>query len=179
MTATAKVYGDALYELAASEALSDPLWEQWKALSAILRENPTYLALLQNPAVAKEERLGLIDSAFRGALHPYLLNFLKLLCERGKLSSLEGCAARFEERWLTEHGMVKVKAASATPLSQEQSRLLREKLEQVTGKAILLETAVEPSMIGGIRVLMNGRVWDGSVRGRLRELGDRMKNTVL
>ena len=75
--------------------------------------------------------------------------------------------------------MVKAKATSATSLSEEQSRLLREKLEKVTGKAILLETAVEPSLIGGMRVLINGRVWDGSVRGRLQELGGRMKNTVL
>ena len=93
MTATGKTYGDALYDLAAEEALCDELLEQVKLLARLFRENPQYPALLTSPDIPREERLHLIGEALTGQVHPYLVNFLSLLCERGRLPTFAGCAA--------------------------------------------------------------------------------------
>ena len=87
MTATGMTYGDALYELAADEALTDELLEQVKLLGDLFRLNPRYLALLATPDIPLEERLHLIGEALSGQVHPYLVNFLRLLCQRGRLSA--------------------------------------------------------------------------------------------
>ena len=120
MTATGMTYGDALYELAADEALTDELLEQVKLLGDLFRQNPRYLALLATPDIPLEERLRLIGKALSGQVHPYLVNFLRLLCQRGRLPAYYDCATRFEQRWLEAHNTVKGRVTSAVPLSEEQ-----------------------------------------------------------
>ena len=179
MTATGMTYGDALYELAAEEALTDELLEQVSLLSALFRQNPRYLTLLTSPDVPQEERLRLIGEALSGQVHPYLVSFLRLLCQRGRLPAYYDCAARFEQRWLEAHNTVKGRVTSAVPLSKEQLAALSARMGETLGKRVLLEGSVSPSLIGGVRVEIDGRVWDGSLRGRLEELGDLLRGAVL
>ena len=115
MTATGKTYGDALYDLAAEEALCDELLEQVKLLARLFRENPQYPALLASPDIPREERLHLIGEALTGQVHPYLVNFLCLLCERGRLPAFAGCAARYEQR--TGHPPKNVYGESLFPVT--------------------------------------------------------------
>ena len=85
MTRTAKTYGGALYDLAQEEHLEDAILADLAGVRAVLDENPDYLRLLCTPSVPKEERRGLLDEAWRGNVHPYVLNFMKLLCDNGTL----------------------------------------------------------------------------------------------
>ena len=82
MTQAAKVYGGSLYDLAAEEKLDGQIMEQMNEIRQIFRENPQYLRLLGEPAIPQEERLKLLDDAFKDQIEPYLLNFLKILCEK-------------------------------------------------------------------------------------------------
>lgn len=75
MTATGKTYGDALYDLAAEEALCDELLEQVKLLARLFRENPQYPALLTSPDIPREERLHLIGEALTRAGAPLSCQF--------------------------------------------------------------------------------------------------------
>ena len=170
MTATGKTYGDALYDLAAEEALCDELLEQVKLLARLFRENPD---------IPREERLRLIGEALTGQVHPYLVNFLSLLCERGRLPAFAGCAARYEQRWLEDHNTVRGRVSSAVPLTETQLTVLAARMGETLGKHVLLEGTVSPSLIGGIRVEIDGRVWDGSLRGRLEELSGLLRGAVL
>ena len=152
MTATGKTYGDALYDLAAEEALCDELLEQVKLLARLFRENPQYPALLTSPDIPREERLRLIGEALTGQVHPYLVNFLCLLCERGRLPAFAGCAARYEQRWLEDHNTVRGRVSSAVPLTETQLTVLAARMGETLGKHVLLEGTVSPSLIGGIGV---------------------------
>lgn len=179
MTATGKTYGDALYDLAAEEALCDELLEQVKLLARLFRENPQYPALLTSPDIPREERLHLIGEALTGQVHPYLVNFLSLLCERGRLPAFAGCAARYEQRWLEDHNTVRGRVSSAVPLTETQLTVLAARMGETLGKHVLLEGTVSLSLIGGIRVEIDGRVWDGSLRGRLEEQNGLLRGAVL
>ena len=92
MTKTARVYGGSLYDLAAEEKLDGQIMEQMIAVRQIFRENPGYLKLLGEPAIPENERLKMIEEAFGGQAERYLVNFLKLLCERKILRSLPDAA---------------------------------------------------------------------------------------
>jgi len=83
VTELAKEYGAGLYQLAAEENASAQILDQMRTLRGCFKEQPQFLRLLSNMALSKEERVGIIDTAFRGQVHPYMLNFLKILCERG------------------------------------------------------------------------------------------------
>ena len=170
MTEIAKMYGGSLYDLAAEEGLEPRILGELDEAAAILKGDPAYLHLLSIPSIPKKERCALLDEAFRGQIHPYLLNFLKILCEKGTLRELPGCARAYRIRYNAAHGILEATAISAVALTKEQTARLQEKLEAVTGKQIDLKTKVDPAVLGGIRLDIEGTELDGTVQNRLASL---------
>lgn len=170
MTAAEKEYGEALYELCAEENCAQEVLEQLDMVCALFRAEPKYPHLLQDPALPKEERIQLLDEAFRGNVHPYLLNFLRILCERSAVGILPGCAQQVRDLYNEAHGLLPVTATSAVALTEGQRQALMEKLSRLTGKTILLDERVDESLMGGVKVTYDGKELDGSVAGRLEAL---------
>lgn len=167
MTEIAKMYGGSLYDLAAEEGLEARILEDIEQAAHILSANPEYLRLLSTPSLPKKERCGLLDEAFRGQIHLYVLNFLKILCENGTLRELSGCARAYRVRYNHAHGILEATVVSAVPLTKDQEKRLHRKLEASTGKTIALTAKVDPKVLGGIRVDLEGTELDGTVRSRL------------
>lgn len=167
MTQTARIYGDSLYDLAAEEALTDVLLEQTEAVADLFRQNPAYCSLLSEPSVAKAERLSLLDQAFGGRVEVYLLNFLKILCENGLLAEYESCCQEYRRRYYEDRHIAVAQVTSAVALTKEQEDRLKTALEKKCGKQVLLKQKIKPSLIGGLRVELEGRLIDGTVAGRL------------
>jgi F-type H+-transporting ATPase subunit delta len=170
MTETAKMYGGSLYDLAAEENIEARVLEELDAVAALLKTNPDYLHLLSMPNLPKKERCALLDEAFRGQVHPYVLNFTKLLCENGTLRELASCARAFRERYNKAHGIVEATAISAVALTAAQADALQKRLAATTGKQVDLTVKVDPHVLGGIRLEMEGVQLDGTVQNRLNAL---------
>ena len=81
MTRVATEYAQALYSLAREEGVSERILEEMNALGEAIRQNMAWLRILAAPNLPKEERCALLDAGFRGKLHPYVLNFLKLMTD--------------------------------------------------------------------------------------------------
>lgn len=169
MTALEKEYGDAIYALATEEDCLDEVTEGLELAVEVFRDNPGYLTLVQNPALSKEERLGLLDQAFAGT-HRYVLNLLKLLCQRSALGLTAGCFEQLRALVYAQRGILPVEVISAVALSQEQQEALKEKLAAKTGKTIELYEKLDPSVLGGVKLRYDGRELDGTAAGRLGAL---------
>ena len=143
------MYGGSLYDLAAEEGLETRILEELDAVADILKQDPEYLHLLSIPSIPKKERCALLDEAFRGKVHLYVLNFVKILCEKGTLRELPGCARAFRVKYNQAHGILEATAVTAVPMSADQTARLHEKLEAVTGKTIDLRTKVDAAVLGG------------------------------
>ena len=89
MTETARLYGGSLFQLAAEEGQDTQILAELDTVAALFKGSPEYLRLLSTPSLPKKERTGLLDEALRGQVHPYLLNFFKLLCDEGLLPQVE------------------------------------------------------------------------------------------
>lgn len=170
MTETARLYGGSLYALAASEGQDTPILEELEAVTALVGQDPAYLKLLSTPSLPKKERAGLLDEAFRGQVHPFLLNFVKLLCDEGLLRELSGCARAYRVEYNKAHGILEATAVSAVALTKDQTARLHARLEEVTGKKVDLKVRVDPAVLGGIRLDMDGVQLDGTVKNRLAAL---------
>ncbi|MCF0133289.1 MAG: ATP synthase F1 subunit delta [Blautia sp.] len=179
MTQTAKVYGGSMYDLAAEESLSDVILEQMEQIRGIFRENPEYQSLLSNPSIPKEKRAELIDEAFGTQAERYLVNFLKLLCDRGILQEYAGCCEEYRRRYNVANGIAEAVVTSAVALSKEQMCALQEKLEKTIGKKLSVSQKVDPSVLAGIRVEVEGKLLDGTVQGRLAGISRKLQDTVI
>ena len=172
MTAAEKEYGGALYALAAQEHLEDEVLAGVVLVKDLLSQNIAYTRLLENPAVQKTERLSMLDEALRGGVHPYVLNFCKILCEKSALSALAGCEAEYRAQLYADRGILPVTVTTAVALSETQAAALKQKIEQQTGKTVLLDTRIDAAVLGGVKLSYAGKELDGTAAGRLAALRD-------
>ena len=172
MTKTARVYGGSLYDLAAEEKLDGQIMEQMIAVRQIFRENPGYLKLLGEPAIPEDERLKMIEEAFGGQAERYLVNFLKLLCERKILRE-------FIRRYNSAHGIAEAVVTSAVKLSETQMEALKAKLEKLSGKKVYLVQKTDASVLGGLRVELEGVQLDGTVQSRISGISKKLNELVV
>ena len=179
MTAQANVYGQALYTLAKDENCDRQILEELSVLQESFANEPDYLRLLSAPNLSKDERCRILDAAFRGKVHPYVLNFLKLLTEKGYIRQFGDCFRVFREDFDRDHGILEVRAVTAVALTELQRAKLNAKLASVTGKTIRLLEQVDPQCLGGVRLDYDGRRVDDTIAGRLASIGALLKNTVL
>ena len=179
MTQTGINYAHALYDLAAQENLTAGILEQLQVLNAAFSAEPTFLQLLAAPNVPKWERCMVVDGSFRGRVHPYVLNVLKLLTERGCARCFPNCCKAYEARYNLDNGILPVWAVTAVPLLPDQSARLAQKLRTLTGKTVRLYNRVDPACLGGLRLTWDGKQVDGTVKSRLDAIGNLLKSTVL
>lgn len=178
MTELAKRYGGSLYELAAEEALTDTILQDLALAESCCKQEPDYLRLLQTPSIPKKERCGLLEQAFTG-MHPYVVNFLRILCEEDLLGELSGCLDAYWARYNADHGILEATVTSAVPLSDEARSKLLASLQTKTGKTIHLTEKTDPTILGGLRLDLAGERLDGTVQRRLEMLRDDIANVVL
>ena len=179
MTQAANTYAQALYDLAKDEGLGKTVLEELSVLKTVFAENPEYSKLLSAPDLPKQERCNVLDEAFRGKVHPYVLNFLKILTEKGYIRQFPACCDAYRGFYNEDNGILVVKAVSAVALSAQQIEKLTAKLEATTGKKIDLHCSVDAATLGGLRLSYDGKQVDGTVRNRLDSIGKLLKNTVL
>ncbi|MBQ1409892.1 MAG: ATP synthase F1 subunit delta [Oscillospiraceae bacterium] len=179
MTQIAKNYADALYELAREEGLDEQIYGQLQGTSRLLESNPDYGRLLSAPKLPKPERLAALDEAFANRVHPYLLSFLKLLCERGHIRELKDCCIQYRRRRNADLGILDAVAITAVPLQAELQEKLRLRLQTLTGKQVDLQYRIDPSVLGGIRLEYDGKALDGTVRNRLAGIEKTLSETVI
>lgn len=179
MTKSAFAYGTAIFDLALEENKLQTYHEQMEMLQSLLEEHPDLLSLLSSRAIAMDKRLEVLDTCFRDRIEPYLLNYLKLLCEKGAVQHLPECIRQFRHGYNEYCGIVAVKAVSAAALSPALQEKLREKLKCMMGKTIELTCQTDPSVLGGIRLSAAGLELDGTVRSRLNEVSRVLDELVL
>ena len=167
MTGVEMNYAQALYSLAEEESATEEILQQLETLAVSFREEKGFLRLLDTPNIPKEDRCALLDDSFRGKVHLYVLNFLKILTEKGDARSFCDCVKAYREIYNEKHGIVSVIATTAVEMTGEQKEKLQKKLEEITGKTVLLQTRLEAGCVGGVRLDYDGKRIDGTVRNRL------------
>ena len=179
MTQIAATYAQALYDLAKDENLTEEILAQLQALQESISVEPDFVRLLSTPSLSKEERCGILDSAFRDKVHTYVLSFMKILVEKGYMRHFADCCKAYKTLYNEDHGILPVLAVTAVALNDTQKQKLTAKLEQITGKAVELENRVDASVLGGVRLDYDGKRVDGTVQNRLDTIASLLKNTVL
>ena len=174
MTTTSREYAEALFELAVQGNVTEETSEGLETVISALMQTPDYKAMLASPAISKEERLAALDTAFRGKVPDILLAILRMMVARGQVSAIDGMARDYEAFARVFRGESIAYVTSAVPLKEAETVALRAKLEKRLARKIVLQCRVDPALIGGVRVEVDGRVIDGSIRNKLDEIKEVM-----
>ena len=179
MTEVGSVYGESLYELAKDEGFGKLIGEQLAVLQDSFRQEPDFVRLLSSPNLTKAERCQILDDSFRGKVHAYILNFLKILTEKGYMRYFSDCCDAYTQRFDQDNGILRVDAVSAVALTAAQKDKLTQKLNRITGKEIALKNRIDPRVYGGVRLDYDGQRLDDTVSHRLDAIRDLLNKTVL
>jgi len=173
----ARRYARALFHAAvrthAVEAVNDALQQ----LLDTLREQPPLQHLLVNPLIPRERKQQMVQETIGRHTHPLLASLLSVLVDKRRERLLPEVAHAFAQLRDEHLGIVRVQATTAYPLDSQQEQALIHSLERRTDKRVVLETHVDPSLIGGIVVRIGDTIIDGSVRGQLLRLRQYLLNT--
>ena len=179
MSQISQSYALALYDLAKEEVLAEDILLQLDVLAQGFDQEPAFVRLLSAPNISKEERCRILDDSFRGKVHPYVLNFLKILTEKGYMRHFSDCCRDYRDQYNRDNGILPVQAVTAVALTAQQTSSLMKKLADMTGKKVDLTNRVDPDCLGGVRLIYDGKCVDGTVRGRLDSISAMLKNTIL
>ena len=174
MRQTDKEYAEALFELCAEEGTLSECLADVNDVKELFKAYPEYVSLLSSPAVPLSERLSAIDEAFGERMTPYTVYFLKLLCEKGRICLFSEIAEELNKLYLHYTGRTTAYVTSAFELSDEQKAALVKKLSKSENKEIDAVYSVDPSLMGGVKVEVCGKVYDGTIKRRIRDVKEVM-----
>lgn len=161
-------YVGALFELAEEQGALDEVRSDVDQLAEALQDGDlaAYVLDARIPSAEKRARFGAATKDF----HPLTANFVQLLFDKRREAVLSHLGAAFRKRFLESRGAVEGVVQSARPLGDKELEELRGALSKLLHKDVLLENQIDSALIGGVRVLVDHRLLDQSVRGRLAGL---------
>ena len=173
----ARKYAHALFLSVMKKNLLNQADEQFLDLGVLLNKDRTLLNFLAAPQVSDEKKLALVRDVFGSRLERLLVEFLIVLVNKHRVNYLPEIVEEFDRQIKTEKGIGKVTVVTAVPLRESEEQALRAKLATRTGLKIELEKKVDPSILGGMIIVLHNQIIDGSVRHGLDMIHDQLEKT--
>jgi F-type H+-transporting ATPase subunit delta len=177
--AVARVYADAFLNALPPGEVDGALEEFRSFVEDVLEKQPDFKRLIQSDTVSREHKLELINRVVAGRASELFTNFLRVLARHDRLNLLPLILAQAAIEHEKRSGKKRVQVISARPLSEATIEKIREKLANVLAAQPVVESAVDPKLLGGLRIRVGDTVYDGSLRARLKQLGHRVRERSL
>jgi F-type H+-transporting ATPase subunit delta len=173
--AVARIYSKSMLDLAEERGEADVLLDELQEAVKYLDRSPEFEQFLGSPLVDGEDRSRTLERAFRGRASDLLVDSLQVVNRKGRLGLLRAIAEGYRIEHGLLRGIVEAHVRTAVPLNEGLRARVRESVARYTGKQPRLIEKVDPSLIGGIVIDVEGRKIDGSVARRLREIGQALE----
>ena len=171
----ARIYALTLLGYAEREGAVEEVDQGLTALSQALAAEPRLGAFLAAPQIEAGEKRAVIERALGDRLHPALVRFLLLVVEKRREALLGEIASAWRELLDERANRMTASVVTAVELDDATRKAIQAALERATGKTIVLESRVDPAMIGGVILRFGDSVIDGSVRSRLAAIRNRLR----
>ena len=167
-------YAEALFEAARERGELEEVLEELREFANALEESEELRLFFYGGQVPEREKRRAIDALTEG-MSLTTRNFLKVLSDNGREEIFEEILLRYEELVKEYLGKVEVAVTTAVELSEDQLDRMKERLgRSLEGREVILQTSVDPNILGGAVFQYGGRMIDSSVRGRLASLREEM-----
>jgi F-type H+-transporting ATPase subunit delta len=169
----ARRYAEAAFECAERDGTIDEWGADLTVVAALIGEEHV-MRVVDDPSRPFAERQATVDKLLAKRVHPPARSLVKLLAERGRLDLVPQIAAEYRALLNRHNGIVTAVVTSSGPLTADETAALEQRLREMTGATVQLETQIDESLIGGLTVRVGDRLLDASVRGRLERLREQL-----
>jgi F-type H+-transporting ATPase subunit delta len=173
----ARRYARALFGIGVDAGKFEALGEELGELAALWNGSDELRQALENPVFKPEQKRAVLQSILpKVAPTPEVQRFVLLLLDRRRIVLLPAIARAYRDLCDAHVGRVRAEVTSAQELTPATLDRVRRSLEQRTGKKVIIKSAVDPDLIGGVVARVGDLVLDGSVRSQLEDLRTRLLN---
>jgi F-type H+-transporting ATPase subunit delta len=169
-TRVAKIYAQALFELAESSAAIDVVKESLDFVAAVIVQQKDFASLLSFPWFTDEDKQMLAGKIFSGRLANLTLDFLMVVIKHNRTGHLPQIAEQYNRLWETHYGYCPVQITVSRQMNDDEIKKLYADIATEIKKRVKLEMCIDPSIIGGITIRCGDKVIDNTVRTRLRQV---------
>ena len=169
MNQIAQTYAEALFSLGLEEKKLAKLQDEGKALSEIIHDNEDFLLLLDSRFMTREERQDIASKILKD-FDEDIVNFVKVLIANNRTNYIKDVLEAFNSLCNEYKGVKEGLIYSAFPLDKETINKIKNKISQIEGMDVELISRIDLSLIGGVKVVINSHVYDGSIKNQLEKM---------
>jgi F-type H+-transporting ATPase subunit delta len=177
--AVARIYADAFLNAIPAGQHDEAIEEFRSFVEDVLDKQPDFSRLLLSGTISRDVKLALIDRVLAGRASDLFANFLRVLARHDRVDLLPLILAQSGIEYEKRTGRKRVQVVSAQKLSEGALEKIRERLAGLLPFQPVLEPAVDPDILGGLRIRVGDTVYDGSLRARLKQLKARVRERSL
>lgn len=173
-TVLAHRYARALFELAVEKKILDTIIREFSSFRRIIEGSPPLKHFFNSPEAGKAGKRRFIENNFQDRFSALFINFIFVLLEKGRQNQFDEIAREFSHLCDKHYNRKKAMTITAVPLSKRDREKIRRKLSDQYGAAFEVENYVDPEILGGVILNIEGKVVDTSLRNQLAKLKSRM-----
>ncbi len=172
----AKRYAAALLRVTDLDGSTEEAEALLNVLKLVWESDKGFRGVLSHPQIPRKAKKALLHKAFEGRAKPSFSDFLDLLVDKNRADLIPELAEVFDRLADASKGVVRVTVRSWRPLEAARQEKLAQTLSRMTGKKIDVKAETDPSLGGGMQVLIGDTVIDGTVAHRLKVLGEKFRD---
>lgn len=165
-----EVYAKALLGVGEKSGSTEALISELQEINRAVASLPKLSESLITPRLSTDEKTALVEKAFTGKISPAMMNFLKVVVQKGRFDCLPAVAISAKQMHDQMSGKIQATLVTAEEIDQQTRDHIGSKLSEKLGKQVELETVIDPAIIGGVVVRVGDTVYDSSVAGQLKQV---------
>ena len=166
MESVASRYGLALYSLAMDKNKILDWQKEVKELTSVLKENTDFIMVLGSSFISLKERLEMVDKSFVG-VDEEIIALIKVVMENNRMHMILDIFESFNSYCNEYRGVCEGLVYSTLKLDQKVINQIEEKISKIEHHKVELKNVIDPTLIGGVRVVIHDRIYDGSIKHHL------------
>ncbi len=163
-------YGTALFEAAEEVGKKELIMDEAEVILDLLEENPDLRLFMNHPTISADEKKQTLESIFRGKICDELLNFLFVLIDKRRTGNLPQIIKVYKHLTDEEDGVATGTVYSVIPLTDDRLREIEEETSKLVRINVKLHNKIDPRLIGGIKIMVEGKIINASVRKKFDDL---------
>ncbi len=168
--AAAAIYSESLLQLATEAGQAEEIGKEMEDLAELWKAEPSFAAMMRSAAIDEDARRESIKRIFTGRLSELTLKLLLVLNSHRRSSILAAICDGYRRKLAVQLGQQSVYVSTAVPLDDTRRERLRGEIRRLTGREPVLFEKVDPDLLGGMTVQVGDRLYDTSIRRRIRKI---------
>ena len=163
-------YAESLFDLAKEENKVTQYLDDIKLVGEVLDSDPQIVQFFNHVLIENDKKIQLLDQSFKGNVDQYVLNFLKLLVQSRRIRYIDDIIKSYIN--LSNQYLDIEEGTIYTPykLTDQQIQDIEKAISQKENKKVTLKVSIDPSLLGGIKVQIANRIYDGTIKNKVEML---------